>query len=176
MMGLARTARPSGTNCTHILGRHGGSLSVQRLAAIVVLSWGCGGGNGGSLGPCSVEYDEPLFTVASARDARTAAPIPEVVLRDYLYDRPPGPRPPLSFLTDHLGLEPTNVRISAGELVCNVACTFGAGEGWYTFTFGAAGYRDTTVTVLNAAFSRSRGSCPKFLGGTNTLTLQLTPR
>ncbi len=125
-------------------------------------------------GPCVITYDEPLFSIATARDVQSDAPIGQVVLRGFIYDRPPGPRPSITFLTDHFGLTPTNVTTTATELVCTVRCAFGAGEGAYTFTFGAAGYRDTVVTLVDVKFSRGSGSCPRAVSGGTALDLRLT--
>ena len=128
------------------------------------------------VGPCNVAYDEPLFTIENAKDAATKAPISRVVLRSFLYDRPPGPTPGVAFLTDHFGLTPKNVTISGNELLCDVVCSFGAGEGGYVFTFGATGYRDTTFAISDAKYSRARGGCPTYLSGGVTLGVELTPK
>ena len=150
-------------------------LSLRIAPAVAaVLIIGCGDGDGGRIGPCVITYGEPLFSITTARDALTDVAIGQVVLRDFTYDRPPGPRPPLLFLTNHVGLTPTNVTRTATELVCTVRCAFGAAEGGYTFTFGAAGYRDTTLTVVDARFSQSVGSCPQTLSGGVALNLRLT--
>jgi hypothetical protein len=101
-------------------------------------------------------------------------PIGEIALREFTYDRPPGPRPPLEFLTNHFGLESVNVAIVGTELRCTVRCAFGAGEGGYTFRFGAPGYRDTTFTIADASFSRGVGSCPRRMSGGLVLDLELT--
>ena len=145
---------------------------IARIGAAGALV-GCAGG-GGTSGPCFITYDEALFSIATARDTQSDAPIARVVLREFTYDRPPGPRPPMLFLTNHVGLTSTNVTRTATELLCTVACAFGAAEGGYTFTFGAEGYRDTSVTVADAKFSRATGSCPRTLSGGLRLDLRLT--
>lgn len=139
---------------------------------LLVVTAACSRGRD-TVGPCYIGYDEPLFTVASAQDVVTGAAIERVVLRDFVLDRPPGPRPGMSYLTEHLGLQPRNVEISGSELLCQVVCAFGAGQGGYTFTFGAPGYRDTTVTVNDARYTKGRGNCPAFLSGGMVLNLRL---
>lgn len=79
----------------------------------------------------------------------------------------------VDFLTNHLSLQPRNVAIRGAEVVCDVACAFGGPEGRYTFTFGAAGYRDTTFTV-DGRFARGSGNCPATASGGMTLRLTLT--
>ena len=123
-------------------------------------------------GPCNIRYAEPLFLVASAADARTGAVLPQVLLRSYAFEG--NPDLGTAFLIDVYGLTPRNVRAEGGALVCAVACGFGAAEGRYSLTFGAAGYRDTTFAV-EARFAWGEGSCPRTLSGGRTIRLVLTP-
>lgn len=124
------------------------------------------------MGPCNVQYAEPLIVVAGATDANTGRSVPEVTLRSYTHNGRPDLGP--TFLTDHYGLAPYNVRADGNALICTVACGFGASAGTYVLTFGANGYRDTTF-ALDAQFARGTGNCPRTLSGGVTLRLALRP-
>lgn len=147
---------------------------MNAVACVLAATMACGG-DGGSLGPCFIGYDEPLFTIASAIDATSGALITPIILRDFVFDGPPGVRPGMSFLTDYLGLHPRNVEPRDDQLICAVACAFGARPGDYTFTFGAHGYRDTTFAIADANFTKGRGNCPAYLSGGPVLNLRLSP-
>ena len=141
-------------------------------AAALLVGAACGGAED-TAGPCYVGYEEPLFTVASAVDARTGAPLRQVVLRSYSFDGDPTLGP--DYLTEFLGLTPRNVTASGGTLLCDIACAFGAAEGRYALTFGAPGYRDTTLT-LDARYARFTGGCPAMRSGGVVLRLELSER
>lgn len=152
-----------------------GTATLRRfvVALVIVPGAACGGGEGGTVGPCYVQYEEPLFTISAASDAHTGAALEQVVLTRFTY----GDRSDLGldFLTNHLGLQPRNVAIRNGALVCDIECAFGGPAGSYTFTFHATDYRDTTFTIDNAEFANARGDCPVVLSDGLDIELALTP-
>ena len=95
------------------------------LVAGLALAGGAACG-GPQVGPCTLLYDDPLFVIAAATDARSGAPVPRLVFRDFSYKG--APVTDLTFLTRNTGAPPRNVSISDGEVVCDVACAFGASQ------------------------------------------------
>lgn len=152
-----------------------GIATSRRFAVSLVVLTGaaCGGSDGGTSGPCYVQYEEPLFTITAASDAHTGAALEQVFLVRFAYEGSSGLG--LDFLTNHLGLEPHNVTIENGELLCDVECAFGGPAGSYTFTFRAIGYRDTTFTLDRAEYANAQGDCPAVLSDGLDLELALTP-
>jgi hypothetical protein len=149
-------------------------IAASRLSAIaIVLAGAACGGSDETVGPCYVGYEEPLFTIRAARDARTGAALPQILLSRFSYDGRSDLG--LDFLTNHFGLEPRNVTIDDGELVCDIVCAFGGPTGSYTFTFHAIGHRDTTFTIAGADYAHGRGDCPAILSDGLDLELTLTP-
>jgi hypothetical protein len=141
-------------------------------AAALVLALGCSGGEEGTAGPCYMRFADPLMAVTQVIDARTGRDLSQVILRRYTYAG--GPDTGWGFLTDHFSLRPRNVRTENDALMCDVACAFGASEGVYALTFGAEGYRDTTITV-DARYANRSGNCPLTLSQGAVVRVVLTP-
>lgn len=92
------------------------------------------------------------------QDGHTGRNIAQVVLHGFTFQGRSDLGP--TFLTGHLCLTPRNVLVQNEVLTCTGACAFGAKEGHYTLVIGAAGYRDTTLTI-DAQFARSEANCPR---------------
>lgn len=74
-------------------------------------------------------------------------------------------------LADLAGEGARNVRVEGNTLVCTVACRFGAAEGTYRFTVGAAD-RLPLVVETPARYTRLEGGCPSVQTG-STVDLRL---
>jgi hypothetical protein len=147
---------------------------MRTAAAVlsILVAGACRGDGDVRVGPCTAVFADPLFTVTRVTDARSGLPLARVLVRSVLYnDATTSPE----FLTNVANLHPRNVTVLGSALACDGACAFGAANGRYTFTFGAAGYRDTTFTVPDAKHGKVSLGCPVTYAGSIALTLQLTP-
>jgi hypothetical protein len=147
-------------------------LAAAALALVVGVT-GCGAPETTSAGPCDISYDDALFTVTRATNIRTGASISRLFVRGYTFDG--SSERGINFLITAPGLQPRNVSVIGSELSCDVACSFGAVNGQYTLTFGAAGFRDTTLDIGSASHADQQGGCPARFRDGLELELQLTP-
>jgi hypothetical protein len=142
-------------------------------ALALVAAAGCGVAETTPSGLCDISYDDALFTVTRATDARSGAALSRVLLRSYTYEgsseRGPG------FLVTAPGLQPRNSAVNGTGLTCDIVCSFGAANGDYTLTFGAAGYRDTTLQIAGASHAVQQGGCPATYRDGLELEVTLTP-
>jgi hypothetical protein len=136
------------------------------LGLTLVVPLGCSDGVGGI---CNIVFLDPLFTIATARNAITGGPIPIVRISALRVDNVPISVTYLSEVT-----VAHDVTVEGDQLVCAIDCGFAATPGTYTFTVSSAGYRDTVVT-LAANYSRSDDSCPVRISGGVQLNLTLSP-
>ncbi len=143
------------------------------MAAVIVLG-ACGGSGSGAgdedrlvAGPCVVIYAQPVISLQDATDSVTALPVGSVVITDVTYR---GVKLSTAVLTNVA----QGVTASGDTLVCSLPCGFATGEGDYSFTVKASGYRDQTRTV-SAAYPQAVGGCPLTYSGTTAVSVRLTP-
>jgi hypothetical protein len=146
--------------------RRGSKAIPEALGVVLVASLACSDG-GGQI--CNIVYLDPLFTIASARNAITSAPIPIVRISAVHVDNVPVP---VTYLSEVAVAH--DVTVEGDQLFCAIDCGFAATPGTYRFSVSSAGYRDTVVTVA-ANYSRSDNSCPVRVSGGVHLNLTLSP-
>jgi len=127
------------------------------------------------LGPCEVEYKDPLLTIASARNKVSLQAVPVVTFQEIRFEG--SAVRDLRFLTE-TGAPVGGVTAAGTSLTCALTCFFAASEGRYSMTVSAPGYRDTTVTVDGAYAIRERvnGGCPLRLSKGVSIDLSLSPQ
>ena len=135
-------------------------------AVAMTLATGC---NSNGTGICFEKIEEPLISVVEARDLASGTTIPEVTIRNPVYMGAPLP---ISHVVVNASAPVKGIVVEGQLLKCQIVCTFGSEPGEYQFTFGAAGYRDTTLT-LQATYSVSTRGCQRFLNSATSLSLRL---
>lgn len=145
--------------------------AVSAMCLVVTTATAC---RQAQLGPCETVFEDPLLTIASAKDRITLRSVQVVGLADFSFGG--AVVRDLRFLTQTGG--PVGGVTAAGTtLACTVSCFFAAAEGQYSMKVSAPGYRDTTIAV-NAAYAtrdRSNGGCPLRLSKGVSIDLFLAP-
>jgi hypothetical protein len=147
-------------------------MLLPSICALAVLSLvACGGGrdadDDGVAGPCFVEYTSTVFTLVSAVNEVSAAPIPQVTLANITVGGVP-----LSLVT--LPTQASNVRVSGATVQCTLPCGFSIQDGAYSMSVSAPGCATKTV-VFTAGYTSHVGSCPATVGGGSRISLALAP-
>ena len=116
-------------------------------------------------GPCFHQYEEAVLHIRSVKAVGNGAPIAAVRLSDITLDGN------ASDLFDLL-FAGSRVAVLDTTLICNPPCSFGTGEGLYSFRVSADGYHDTTVVIV-AGYSIFEGGCPSRSTGGTRIDIEL---
>lgn len=123
------------------------------------------------VGPCDVNWDDPLIEVTEARDSVSGDPLPELMVTEMSRDG--SEVVPLYLFTD-TGAEAVN----DDSLRCTIPCGFGNQEGQYTLSLAAEGYQQKTVDLGHVEYDEreERGSCPSItFRGSTEFEFELAP-
>lgn len=142
--------------------------SRRALLGCAALLAGCRTATGGA---CDIVYLDPLVSVVEVKDAVTQSPLASVRLHSLYWNG--------NFIGDarfftEVGPVAHGVTSLGGEILCQVACGFGVGDGLFTMTVHRDGYRDTTLSI-NASYSKTERTCPIRVSEGVTLRLVLAP-
>ncbi|MEX8498527.1 MAG: hypothetical protein AB3X41_02560 [Leptothrix ochracea] len=132
-----------------------------------------GSGNGSSsVGVCVAYQTEPVFRLASAKNALTLAPIPTLTLSNVAVS---GQSLDLQTVPSSLafGIQ-MGTGAGANTLQCSPPCGFATLEGPYTFAVAASGYQPSTVR-FDAFYQNNVGNCPLHQSGPTVVDLVLQP-
>jgi hypothetical protein len=126
-----------------------------------------GGGNG-PVGVCVAYQTEPVFTLASVKNALTLAPISTLTLSNVAVY---GQSLDLQTVPSSLAF---GIQMGTNSLQCSPPCGFATLEGPYTFAVAASGYQPSTVR-FNASYQNNVGNCPLHQSGPTMINLVLQP-
>jgi hypothetical protein len=147
--------------------------NVHQLALVIAAAvTACGGGGGNdtansAVGPCVVNYEEPILVITAASDAVSAAPVTEIALTDVKVNGVP-----LDLRV--LGVTTPNVRVVGSSLQCTLPCGFATTEGAYSATLTASGYQSSSLLV-SAQYQSFVGGCPAKYSGGKHVAVSLQP-
>ncbi|UCH63939.1 MAG: hypothetical protein JSU77_05740 [Fidelibacterota bacterium] len=149
-------------------------LSLIRYGWIIILGVMPACDEPSGAGPCEHNVLEPILKVSSVRDKSTCTDIPEVYVYDIILDSVRlDENDSLEDVLTEGGENSTVFSIGSQTYVeCTVPCTFGAGEGYYTFMVLADGYQEKELS-LDVEYSHFDGGCPSYEWGPVNLNIEL---
>jgi hypothetical protein len=120
-------------------------------------------------GICEFKYQTPVLEIERATSAQTSAPIPQLLLGDFIVAGVAARDPSMA-----LGEQPRAMIDEGDRLRCTVPCAFGTEPHTYAFTVSAPGYQDKRVE-FDARYETVQLGCPGFASGPTRVQIALEP-